>query len=126
MCTFPSDFPKNCPFEGAKPADQVVYRLVNQSPTPANFDFLTHAELKKMPKADPCLRCGLSVFLNIEDACHQRDALRFLGKFIAKAKLGPEHGMTQLTKGKQPTHTTWWVYEGVKRESLFECIDESI
>ena len=125
MSRFPSSFPENCPYEGANPAEQVVYRIVKNSPKPEQSDFWTHAECHKLPKADPCLRCGLSVFLKIEDAYHQRDALPFLGDHIAKGELRPEHGKTLLTKGKQPSHTTWWVYEGVNRENIFKCIDES-
>ncbi len=124
MSSFPSNFPAGCPFEGAVPADQVVYRVVRNSPKPSSSDFLTHEETDRCKRGDPCLRCGLSVFLTFDDAYHQRDALPFLGDYIAKGTLCSEHGKTLLTNGKQPSHTTWWVYEGVKREDIFESIDE--
>lgn len=49
------------------------------------------------------------------DAVHQRLLPPKLGRWIAKGTLRPEHGKTKLTTGKQPTHTTWWAYDGVDR-----------
>lgn len=38
--------------------------------------------------------------------------------------LAAEHGTTLLTTGQQPTHTTWWPYEGVARVALFSVVAE--
>jgi hypothetical protein len=60
----------------------------------------------------------------MRDAVHQRQLLPKLGRFIAQAALVAEHGKTKLTKGTQPTHTTWWAYEGVNRHRLFSVVQE--
>lgn len=115
---FPSTWPENCPPDDAREAGGVVFRLVKHDP-PIAEDLATHGETNRLPKAPACLRCGLSVFREVGDAVHQRLLLPKLGDFIARADLKPEHGKTKLTEGRQPTHTTWWVYEGVDRASLF-------
>jgi hypothetical protein len=63
-------------------------------------------------------------FREIHDAIHQRKLIPKLGRWIAKATLKPEHGKTQLTTGKQPTHTTWWAYHGVDKVTLFAVVAE--
>src|SRR5207247_2591203 len=98
-----------------------VFRLVHNDP-PAREDLLTHFETGRVPKAPPCLRCGLSVFRELRDAQHQRQLFPRLGQFIARAELDSQHGKTKLTRGSQLTHTTWWAYEQVKRESLFSIV----
>ena len=65
-----------------------------------------------------------SVFREIRDAVHQRQLLPKLGNWIAQATFLPEHGKTKLTEGWQPSHTTWWAYEGVNRASLFSVVRE--
>jgi len=81
-------------------------------------------ETGKLPTAPACLRCGLSVFREMRDAVHQRQLLPKLGRFIAQATLVAEHGKTKRTTGSQPTHTTWWAYEGVNRYRLFSVVQE--
>jgi hypothetical protein len=66
----------------------------------------------------------LSVFREIRDAIHQRQLLPKLGSLIAEATLLAEHGKTKPTEGRQPSHTTWWAYEGVNRASLFSVVRE--
>jgi hypothetical protein len=84
----------------------------------------THHETGRLPKADACQRCGLSVFRLLRDAVHQRRLLPKLGAHIARATLLPEHGVAKLTRGQQPTHTTWWTYVGVARAELFAVVAE--
>ena len=84
----------------------------------------SHHETGKLPKAEPCLRCGLSVFGGLEDALNQQELLPQLGNQIAKATLQATHGKACLTKGQQPTHTTWWPYEGVDRAEPFTVVQE--
>ena len=120
---FPDSWPTNCPPPEATDANGAVFRLVKHDPPQAS-DTASHWEAGKLPKAPACLRCGLSVFREIRDAVHQRQLLPKLGNWIAQATLLPEHGKTKLTEGRQPSHTTWWAYEGVNRASLFSVVRE--
>ncbi len=115
---FPPDWPEGCPPNDAEDAAGDTFRLVKSAVLTAE-DFLSHHETGKLPNAPPCLRCGLSLFRTKEDAEHQHRAYPKLGKFIAKAILTRESGKTKLTKGQQPTHTTWWTFVGVDRLKLF-------
>lgn len=120
---FPANWPKNCPPSDAVDADGDVFRIVKDEP-PTDEDFASHWETGKLPKAPPCLRCGLSVFRDVRDAVHQRQLIPKLGCWIAQATLKYHHGKTKLTEGVQPTHTTWWAYEKVNRASLFSVVRE--
>jgi hypothetical protein len=120
---FPSDWPNDCPPSDAVDAAGEVFRIVRHEP-PNDADFASHDETGKLPKAPACLRCGLSVFREIRDAIHQRQLIPKLGSLIAQATLQAEHGKTKPTKGTQPTHTTWWAYEGLNRASLFSVFRE--
>ncbi len=120
---FPDSWPADCPPANAADAAGDVFRLVKHDP-PRAEDTASHMETGKLPKAPPCLRCGLSVFREIRDAVHQRQLLPKLGSLIAAATLLAEHGKTKPTEGRQPSHTTWWAYEGVNRASLFSVVRE--
>ncbi len=120
---FPDGWPDECPPPDAEEASGIVFRIVKNDPPKAE-DMASHHETGKLPKAPPCLRCGLSVFRDLRDAVHQRLLLPRLGNWIAQGTLRAEHGKTKLTTGKQPTHTTWWVYGGVERTSLFTVVSE--
>ena len=120
---FPPEWPTDCPPSDAVDAAGEVFRIVKHA-TPQPEDFASHRETGRLLKAPACLRCGLSVFREIRDAVHQRQLIPKLGNFIAQARLQTEHGKTKLTVGKQPTHTTWWTYEGVPRASLFSVLSE--
>ena len=120
---FPADWPIDCPPGDAVDAAGVVFRIVKHAP-PLGEDLASHQESGRLLKAPACLRCGLSVFREIRDAVHQRQLIPKLGNLIAQARLQAEHGKTKLTEGKQPTHTTWWTYEGVHRASLFSVLGE--
>ena len=121
--SFPQGWPDQCPPNDAVDADGIVFRIVKTDPITA-ADMASHHETGKLLKAPPCLRCGLSVFRELQDAFHQRQLFPKLGKLIAKAALQAAHGKTKLTEGRQPTHTTWWPYEGVDRASLFALVAE--
>lgn len=120
---FPKTWPADCPPADADDAEGDVFRVVEGEP-PGPEDFVSHFESGKLPKAPPCLRCGLSVFRDAGDAFHQRALLPKLGRYIARGALSASAGKTKLTGGKLPTHTTWWAYENVKRESLFVVFKE--
>lgn len=120
---FPDSWPRDCPPQDAVNADGKVFRIVKNDP-PTATDVASHWELGKLPKAPACLRCGLSVFRELRDAVHQRRLFPKLGRLVATGVLKPEHGKTKLTTGQQPTHTTWWAYEEVMRETLFAVVGE--
>jgi hypothetical protein len=123
--TFPDGWPEGCPPDDVEAAAGIVFRLVKSNPH-EETDFRTHHESGKLPNAPPCLRCGLSVFRSREDAEHQHRAYPKLGKYIATGELQAEHGVTKLTEGRQPTHTTWWFYEGVDRRAIFVSVEEIV
>ena len=118
---FPTDWPPGCPADETPDAAGVVFRIAKANPVTAAC-MESHHESGKLPNADPCLRCGLSVFREEEDAINQQNLLPKLGRIIASLDLLAEHGKACLTKGQQPTHTTWWPYEGVDRASQFVVI----
>lgn len=120
---FPSTWPIDCPPIDASEAAGEVFRIVKHEP-PSAADMASHMETGRLPKAPTCLRCGLSLFREIQDAFHQRLLLPKLGSLIASATLTADHGKTKLTAAKQPTHTTWWPFEGVNRAGLFSVIRE--
>jgi hypothetical protein len=107
----------------AQPASGTVYRVVKHSPT-QEADFQSHRELNRAPNADPCLRSGLSVFCKKEEAAHMRRVFPKIGDYIAVGELVPHHGVTKLTQGKQPTHTTWWPCLGIDRAAVFAVIED--
>lgn len=121
--SFPHNWPADCPPADAADGAGDVFRIVKHDPL-IDDDMASHFETGKLRRAPACLRCGLSVFRERGDAVHQRQLLPKLGNMIAKATLKAEHGKTKRTKGQQPTHTTWWPYEGVNRRSLFSVTME--
>lgn len=123
MPQFPKGWPENCPPLTSAPANGVHFRAAKTNP-PGPDEFKTHAERGAAPKADPCLRSGLSVLRSMEDAVHQTQLFPKLGKLLFQGELTPDCGQTQLTQGRQPTHTTWWPCEGVDRASLFSFVRE--
>ncbi len=97
-----------CPPADAVPASGTVYRCCKNRPAHAD-EMQTHYESGRLPDADPCLRRALSVFRSRRDAEHQVQLFpRWKRKFVLHGELSHEHGLTKLTKGKQPTHTSWW------------------
>src|SRR5206468_1858298 len=99
-----------------------VFRLVKSNPHAA-ADFLSHHELGTLPHAPACLRCGLSLFRSRQDAEHQHRAYPKLGGFVAIGILAAAHGVVKLTQSRQPSHTTWWPYESVDRQSVFTVVE---
>lgn len=121
--SFPADWPSDCPPADAVDAEGTVFRIVKHNP-PVRADFATHHETGRLKNAPACLRCGLSVFRELRDAVHQRSLLPKLGQWIVQGTLSAEYGKTRLTTGQQPTHTTFWTYEGVDRTAFFAIITE--
>ena len=121
--SFPKDWPPGCPDSSIPDADLRVFRLVKSDPV-SEFDMRSHHETGRLRNANPCLRCGLSVFQTVEDAQSQFGLMPRLGGKIAEGEIKPSHGKACLTSGSQPTHTTWWPREGVNRTALFAVIME--
>jgi hypothetical protein len=120
---FPETWPRDCPPQDAVDAEGDVFRIVNHAPPTAD-DFLTNFELGMFPNRPACLRCGLSVHRILADAIHTKTKYPKLGSRIAKGTLSKEFGKTKQTG--QASHTTWWVYQGVNRASIFELISEEV
>ncbi len=118
---FSKDWPPNCPSEDTPDAAGDVFRISKEKPVTA-ASMQSHYESGRLPNADPCLRCGLSVFRALEDAINQHNLMPRLGNIVARAALLAEHGKACLTEGQQRTHTTWWPYEGVDRAAMFVVI----
>lgn len=121
MTTFPPDMPDLCPPADAQAAYGPVFRIVRRRPL-AHQDFRTHAEMGKLPDADPCLRRGLSVFPHVKGAIHQAHLFPKLGSLLACGTFQPHHGVIKKTPGKAPGHTTWWPYQGVNRVEPFDDV----
>lgn len=126
MPQFSKDWPNNCPPLTAESAMGTHFRVAKTNP-PGPDEFKTHAERGALPKADPCLRSGLSILRSPDDAVHQTRLFPKLGKLIFQGELNADHGRTQLTPAKErPTHTTWWPCESVDRAALFSFFTEAL
>jgi hypothetical protein len=56
----------------------------------------------------------------------ERMALLFpvLGAFVARGQLDDGYGVSMLTPGRQPTHTTVWPFLGVDRVDPFRSVTQ--
>ncbi|MDO9017180.1 MAG: hypothetical protein Q8S73_15890 [Deltaproteobacteria bacterium] len=97
------------------------YRIV-RGELVTSEDLRSHRELGKLPSAPPCLRAGLSTFRSLDDA--ERMALLFpvLGGFVARGALNDSYGVSLLTPGRQPSHTTVWPYQQTQRTEPFRQV----
>jgi hypothetical protein len=97
----------------------VVFRLVESAPpVPDDFVSVWDGQPERRPKVPPCEARGLSVYRSLRDAEDQKARLAKRVKAkkhlneIARGTLQPHMGVTKLTQGAQPTHTTWWKTPG--------------
>lgn len=124
MNGFPDNWPKNCPPNEAQDASGVYYRVGKSNP-PATADFKSHVEMNKKSRGDECIRNGLSVFSKQEEARHLIQIFPMLGSHVYQGELQAEHGKVKPTPSDQnPSHTTWWPYNGVDRAKLFQTQGE--
>lgn len=118
---------EECPPTAAAPVEGDVWRCCKSKP-PKGAEMKTHHESGRLPNADPCRRQALSVFCSETDAIHQVKLFqRWRRKFVAKATLDGSHGRSMLTKGQQPTHTSWWPAESLDpaaRAALFTVVSQ--
>jgi hypothetical protein len=123
---FPDWFPANCPPVTAADTSGIVYRFVMNDPIDPK-DFLSHHELGLAPRAQPCRRCGLSVYRSLDAArtklrdLRNRYPARF-GSYIAEGSLTAQHGKIKQ-EGADPEHHEWWAYEGVARHEPFRVVE---
>src|SRR3954454_7604538 len=110
---FPSHYPATCPPDDAIPTAVSVYRFVRRFPCCVEDFLLKRDECPEKDFAEKeCEACGLSVYLDIKVARErQKQIPGFKKRFIATAKLCPEHGLIKATFG--PDHQTWWVPTGL-------------
>lgn len=123
---WPFDFP-GCPPDGAKSADRIYYRGVNNHP-PQRDDFLSYLEEGRTWRPGPMADCnarGISLFETREGVKRLiRRVKGFKPRYIAKGRLTPEHGVIQLGSSRTG-HTTWWPYREAARESAFSVQEPS-
>ena len=116
---YPSEWTDcNCP-----PADSVepngnYYRAVENSPTTQD-DFLNSVEADKFQKSPHCDRLAVSMLNTWEGAVYHLKLFPFKADwFIATVSLTPTHGKVKDTPSKkQPSHTDWWPFPHIVRES---------
>lgn len=121
---YPDHFPPGCPPDDAEPASGEVYRVVRKT-TPDNDDFMTQHEMNRMHRACQCLRRGISVTSEIEDAFHLMRTVSGVGDYIVKKQLSPQDGVMKPTPMKErPSHVTWWAFDGVERGKNCTLIEE--
>lgn len=113
---FPDYFPSCCPPENAIDANGAVFRVVKNEDLTSD-DFLSHHELETAITANPCSRCGVSVFNSFQKALHLQRMRPTLGNAIAEGNLNPSAGKMLLTI--KSGHIDWWSYDGVERQSFF-------
>ena len=115
------DWPDGCPPADAADANAVVYYVVKETPCIPG-DFLSQAERGRAKGADPCCRCGLSVWTDEADARHLAELHPRLGTLIAQSQLQPEHGKLKKTFNPKRSHHTWWPPDGFPRHTIFVVI----
>ena len=59
-----------------------------------------------------------------DDAAWMSRSMPRLGKFLARGNLSPTDGVTKLTPGQKPSHTTWWPSCECVRLDLFHDVEE--
>ena len=103
-------------------------QILRKSQNPIDpAEFRSYHETGERPNANQCQRCGLSVFLNLEDV---RAFLRHLWQNYPGKNYGPHIFKRNLTAndGKiKPTgnhgHHTWWAFEGIERHASFVFVE---
>jgi hypothetical protein len=112
----------------------VVFRLVKNSNCKKS-DFLPHCKVVKWWNKecienvlDPmkcCMGCGLSVFLDKEDAIKNYKRRPKLGRYIFMMIFDKDFGKLYKTKTKVfPSHATFFIYEDVDECEIFSLKEE--
>lgn len=126
MGRFPDWFPPDCPPENSPDADGIVFRFTIDNRITAQ-DFLSHQELGLAPRSQPCRRCSLSIYRDLEYArkklreLRDRSPDRFGASCIAEGMLKAEHGKSKQ-EGADKNHHEWWPYDGVQKQHRFYTV----
>jgi hypothetical protein len=115
--SFPTHFPNCCPPHDSVDANGPIFRIVKNQ-TLTDDDFLSQYELNAAPTADPCNRCGVSVFDSFQNALHRQQLTPRLGVAISEGMINDTTGKMLLTN-KKSGHIEWWSFEGIERKSFF-------
>lgn len=124
---FPDYFPPNCPPAEATGEAKNLFRLC-YGPTPTEEDFVSYYLKGPKKYEGNILAYGLSVFPTEDDCRSARKKsplLRKKYKFCSCGMNTPERGKILSTPNQQnPTHITWWTYEGVEPHTFFVGCNE--
>ena len=115
---YPDWFPEDCPPSTAADAAGEYFRIV-EAQAVSETDFLSHHELGTALGAEPCARCGVSLFNSLEKALHRQRLSPRLGTLVSKGLLAPPHGKTGVPNSKSG-HLEWWAYKDVSRHLCFQ------
>lgn len=114
--SFPDHFPEDCPFSNARNIQMEAYRWVgNDPPQPQDFVPLSQQRggLSFSDSNSECQACGLSVFVDAQDAILAQKCSKSLrGKRLAVGIIEPESGKVAPTPRDGNSHHTWWPYAG--------------
>lgn len=122
---FPDYFPPGCPPADATEREIEVFRLCENKCVAAS-DFESYFQKNPKRYAGKILAYGISVFPSLAACKSAQDKSPFLRKCQACAR-----GITYNYSGKilntpgknNPSHITWWLYEGIEPHTYFELCD---
>lgn len=122
---FPDYFPPECPPEEAEEREIEVYRLCRKNKVMAS-DFESFYQKRPEKFQGMIESYGLSVFPSKKDCEKAQQKSPNLRRFR-----GCSHGITYKYTGKilntpnhnNPSHITWWLYEGVEPHTYFQLCD---
>ena len=109
--------PQNCPVGGAEERDVALYRILHAGAL-TDIDLRSYFEENPDRYAGQCVAYGISLFEKREAAIRAcQDAKtrgKFLGTYVGKVYVKPEHGKLHGKKG----HYTLWLYPQVDAQKI--------
>lgn len=120
---FEAHFPVGCPPSDAVFGPKLVFRLCAGG-LPEAGDFLSHYEKGLLPDADPCQRCGLSVYVTQEGAEITKRTIPYFRRHkIVSGSVPANAGKLASTPSRQNRfHWSWWPASGIVRHSFFSVV----
>jgi hypothetical protein len=108
------DIPPQCPPHDALPANQLIFRQINEVPISSDH-FLSHIENGKSTKVANCEHWGCSVWVDEEGVDHALDIFpHFRVTYIISGNVLPIQGCIKHTpNNRQERHYTFWKTYGV-------------
>lgn len=112
--------PQGCPPTAATFGPKAAFRLVPTLP-PSAPGFRTPHEERRHAVGDPCRRCALSLFEDMQDALHVKEQVPyFKDHHIVRGTVPNDGGLLLHTPSKRaPSHWSWWPATGTVRHSYF-------